>query len=186
MSEYAAFPLGKFDTREDTKLLQKRILAYRREGWSYQNIGDKYNVSWKYIHKLHKKALKEIIIDDVTTHRKEQMEVLLAAQKVAMEAMQRVHLLVSSGHVVRDVQDDEFGNPCLDENKKPILVRLTDPSVNLAAIDKVIKIQERISRLLGLDAPTKTALTNPDGTEEAQFVQFYLPSNERESGKQET
>jgi len=35
---------------------------------------------------------------------------------------------------------------------------------NLGAIDRILKIEERRSRLLGLDAPSKIAPTNPDGS----------------------
>lgn len=34
------------------------------------------------------------------------------------------------------------------------------------AIDRVLRIMERRARLLGIDAPTKIAPTNPEGTEE--------------------
>lgn len=181
-----AAPLGNrgFDTTEDTKLLQKQILKYRRQGWSYQNIADKYKVTWQYISKLHKKALKSIIVDDVNQYRKEQLANLMFAQGEALKAMNAKHLIVSHGHVVRDVVEDSSGNPVLDEQGKPILVKLVDPNAALAGLDRYIKIQDQIAKLLGLNAPTKTALTNPDGTQEAQFVQFYLPSNERESSEQ--
>jgi hypothetical protein len=34
---------------------------------------------------------------------------------------------------------------------------------NPRVVDSLLRIQERRARLLGLDAPTKTALTDPDG-----------------------
>ncbi len=38
---------------------------------------------------------------------------------------------------------------------------------DLYAIDRALKIMERQAKLLGLDAPVKTAQTNPEGTESA-------------------
>lgn len=37
-------------------------------------------------------------------------------------------------------------------------------SGHMGALDRVLRIMERRARLLGLDAPTKTALQNPDGS----------------------
>lgn len=182
-----AAPLGSkgSDTTEDTKLLQKQILKYRRLGWSYQNIADKYKVSWKYIHKLHKQALKSIIVDDVNQYRREQLTNLLFAQGEALKAINAKHLIVSNGQVVRDTLEDKDGNPIVDDEGNPILVKLVDPNATLPGLDRYLKIQDQIAKLLGLNAPSKTAFTNPDGDEEARFVQFYLPSNERESGLEE-
>lgn len=53
---------------------------------------------------------------------------------------------------------------------------------DLAAVDRVLKIGERRARLLGLDAPTRTALEGTEGappiSTEAK-VTFYMPSNGR-------
>lgn len=40
---------------------------------------------------------------------------------------------------------------------------------NVGAVTAYLKCLERRAKLLGLDAPTKTALTNPDGTEPFQL-----------------
>lgn len=40
----------------------------------------------------------------------------------------------------------------------------TGDATRLAAIDRLLRISESRRKLLGLDAPAKTALTNPDGT----------------------
>lgn len=50
---------------------------------------------------------------------------------------------------------------------------------NLTAIDRALKIQERRARLLGLDAPTKTDLSNTDGTL-TPVVNVYIPDNGRD------
>lgn len=54
------------------------------------------------------------------------------------------------------------------------------------AIDRVIAIESRVSRLCGYDAPQKIAETNPDGTQSAQraSVHFYIPNNGREQTAQ--
>ena len=45
---------------------------------------------------------------------------------------------------------------------------------NFGAVDRVLKIMERRAKLLGLDAPTKIAPTNPEGDEEFGADDRYL------------
>ena len=52
----------------------------------------------------------------------------------------------------------------LDELQRSIWPEATGG--NLPAMDRLLKIMERRTRLLGLDAPIKHTTTNPDGTEE--------------------
>jgi hypothetical protein len=47
------------------------------------------------------------------------------------------------------------GRLMLDENGKPVL----DAGPRLAALDRLIKINERVSKVLGLDAPVKADVT---------------------------
>lgn len=64
----------------------------------------------------------------------------------AMEVLEREHVTVSNGRVVS--LDD--GTPLPDDG--PVL----------QAIDRLLRIQERRARLLGLDAPVKRDLTLTD------------------------
>lgn len=56
---------------------------------------------------------------------------------------------------------------------------------DLQAIDRVLKIGERRAKLLGLDAPTRTALQGggddapPIATTTEATVTFYIPENGR-------
>src|SRR4029078_1889290 len=61
----------------------------------------------------------------------------------AANVLSATHPYVSGGKVLKDVTDD---------------------GPRLAAIDRLLRISESRRKLLGLDAPAKTALTNPDGT----------------------
>lgn len=55
-----------------------------------------------------------------------------------------------------------------------------NPSYELEAIDRMLKIQERRTKYLGLDKPAKMALTDPTGEEEYKPpVQVYIPDNGR-------
>ena len=81
---------------------------------------------------------------------------------------------------------DEAGNVIMDDDDQPKFVRLRDYAIKLAAMDRLLKIGERRARLLGLDAPTKTALTDPSGDKPMELVQVYLPSNGRDSSNEDS
>jgi hypothetical protein len=69
----------------------------------------------------------------------------------AAEVLNRQHVTVSNGRIVRT----ETGEPLLDD--APVL----------AAIDRLLKIQERRAKLLGLDAPTKVEVLTIDAIDAA-------------------
>jgi hypothetical protein len=69
----------------------------------------------------------------------------------AAQVLNRQHVSVSHGRIVK--ADD--GEPLLDD--APVL----------AAIDRMLKIQERRARLLGLDAPTKVEVLTIDAIDAA-------------------
>jgi len=52
---------------------------------------------------------------------------------------------------------------------------------NFGAIDRFVKLSERRSRILGLDAPAKMALTDPTGEKAYDPLHVYVPENNRES-----
>lgn len=61
----------------------------------------------------------------------------------------------------------------LDALLKGLWQSASKGSVN--AVDRALKIMERRARLLGLDAPTKLASTNPAGDEERPPYAFPVP-----------
>ena len=168
----------------NTKIVQKTILEYRQQNMSFPDIGERLGFSQAYIYKLYKKALKGIIFETVETTRKIELQRLDDLQLKAQAILNTFHPIISQGIVVRDVIDDENGQPIIDlTTGRPVTIRVQDQGAVLSAIDRVLKIMERRAKLLGLDAPAKTALTNPSGDKPwntPAAVQFYLPSNNRE------
>jgi hypothetical protein len=69
----------------------------------------------------------------------QQLDDLFAA---ALEVLERDHLTVSHGHIVKD--DD--GQPILDDGPK------------LAAIDRLLRIRESYRKLYGADAPSRVSV----------------------------
>ena len=153
----------------------------RRVGVSFPKIGAEFGITQGYVYKLYKKALKEIIREPVEQLVKLELQKLDELEQEIRKILYANTPLVSSGGVVRDTVEDQAGRLVLDENGNPVTVKLKDLGPKLQAIDRFLKLMERRARLQGLDKPIKTAMTNPNGDKEPTWVQFYLPSNGRES-----
>lgn len=169
---------------EATKHLQNRILDMYRDNPNFNAIARELNFSETYIKKMYRVALKAIIVDNVDNHRKLQLARLDKLHVEAMAILTAFHPVIAQGNIMRDIETDENGHPIMvgeDGTEVPKLVKLRDSGPVLSAIDRILRIEDRRAKLLGLDMPTKTALTNPDGTKEAQAVQFYIPDNKRDS-----
>lgn len=70
------------------------------------------------------------------------------------------------------------------ERLDKLLLGLWPSRTNLGVVDRILRIMERRAKLLGLDAPTKVAQTDPTGEHEAELVQVlvYMPDNQRDPG----
>lgn len=124
---------------------QRAALAaeLRSKGWTYTRIAEHVG----YTHRADaynavKKVLEETVREAGENVRALELERLDRLEAAANEVLEREHVTVSNGRVV-----------VLHETPLP------DDGPVLAAIDRLLKIQERRARLLGLDAPTKQAIT---------------------------
>lgn len=91
------------------------------------------------------RVLRETVREAGDELRTLELERLDAMQAAAVEVLERRHVTVSNGKVIQ-----LGGEPLEDDG--PVL----------AAIDRMIRIQERRARLLGLDAPVRANLTVTD------------------------
>ena len=153
---------------EKTKRLQVQVLELYGKNPNMMSVSREMGLSYAYCQKLYRNALKSIVVESVEDYRKLEMKRLDTLHQKAMEVLEAFHPLVNAGQVVRDTIDDEYGNPIINSETEQVLTRrLQDQAPLLQAIDKVLKISERRSRLLGLDMPTKVAATDPSGEKEA-------------------
>lgn len=83
----------------------------------------------------------------VEVYREEELQRLDLLLGEAWAVLKRQHLTVSNGKIVRS-----------DDTDEPIL----DDGPTLQAIDRILKIQERRAKFLGLDAPTKVEAITVD------------------------
>lgn len=84
-----------------------------------------------------------------------------ALEQAAWQVLRAKHITVSQGRIVGRYTGrflrDEVGEIVRDHNDKPVqeIEEIEDDAPVLAAIDRLVKIAERRSRLKGYDAPTK-------------------------------
>jgi hypothetical protein len=90
----------------------------------------------------------------VTAYRAEAHARLVQLREVVEDVIRRRHLVVSAS-----------GRIALDEDENPV----EDDGVLLAAADRLLKIDEREAKLLGLDARPEVQIT---GTLAYEFVGF--------------
>lgn len=140
-----------------------RALEMREAGKTYQAIADELGMTVGGAFDALKRGIeqrrllcdeKADIVRDIELQR---LDFLLDK---AMTVINRFHVHVVAGTVVKDDNGERV------ENDAPVL----------AAIDRVLKIQERRARLLGLDAPERKDLTTHD-----RQVILYVPDNGREA-----
>lgn len=111
---------------------------YRAEGWTYQRIANELGFNDpSNARKAVMQALKEVVRDANETAIHLELNALDEMAREVWAVLQRTHVVVSQGRVV-----ERDGVPIPDD--APVL----------AATDRLLKIQERRARLLGLDMPT--------------------------------
>ncbi|MFF7879125.1 hypothetical protein ACFZDM_33430 [Streptomyces californicus] len=134
---------GQFVRSLTTAQRDAEAARLRTQGWTYQRIADHLKFKQRAdAYNAVKRVLDATVREageDIRTLELERLDRLEAA---ANEVLEREHVTVSNGRVV-----------VLHETPLP------DDGPVLAAIDRLLKIQERRARLLGLDAPTKQAIT---------------------------
>ncbi|MGP3752193.1 hypothetical protein [Streptomyces sp. IBSNAI001] len=138
---------GRIVRTVDTAERDAEAARLRTRGYTYQQIADELDwVSRGDAYRAVQRVLEDTVKeagDEVRAIELDRLDTLHAA---AMDVLEREHVTVSNGRVV-----------ALDGAPLP------DDGPVLAAIDRLLKIQERRARLLGLDAPTKQNISiSPD------------------------
>jgi hypothetical protein len=135
---------GKFAPRLDTAQRDAKAAELRAQNWKLTDIVAELG----YHDPSHARqgilrALREVRKAGAEKLLAREAECLDAVYEEALEVLQRDHVTVSHGKVIKD--DD--GNPLLDDGPK------------LAAIDRLVKVRESYRKLFGLDAEKKVALS---------------------------
>lgn len=140
-------PRGRFVRTADTAERDAEAARLRARGQSYQEIATELGYAdHTGARKAVQRALVQIVAEPAEDVRALQLEQLDRLALAALAVLERNHVTVSHGRIIRD------------ENEQPIL----DDGPVLTAIDRLLKIQERRAKLLGLDAPARHEVVSLD------------------------
>jgi hypothetical protein len=118
-----------------------RAVDLRRAGLTYRQIAAELDLSVSCAHDAVQRGLADSVVETNEEVRRLELDRLDHLARTALKVIAKPHLAVSQGRVVK--------HPATGEP-------LADDGPALAAIDRLLKIQDRRARLLGLDAPTRT------------------------------
>jgi hypothetical protein len=130
------------NNRAETAELRAEAYRLKLRGFSDREAGARMGVSHTTIQNWTKQEADERVLPLADELRKVQLERLGEMRQAALEVLERIHFAVSHGKVV----EDPDGGP------------LEDSAPRLAAIDRLLRVEERIARLMGLDAPTRSEI----------------------------
>ncbi len=136
-------------TTRDTQLIE-----LRRAGQTFQAIGDELGFSRQYACSRYWELMREPVVTAVADYRTEQLDRYDWLIREAVAVLERDHVTVSHGKVIRD---DQTGKPLLDDGPK------------LAAIREIRAIEAQRTDLLGTKTPVKVEIGG--GT----TVKYVLP-----------
>ncbi len=149
---------GKFAPTLKGAERDREACRLRARRWTYQQISDHLGYGGgpnarravqKTLAAIPRDAAEELIQLEL-----DQLDMLTDAVLKVLEAE---HYTVSNGRLIY-----------LHEDAPP----LTDDSPVLAAVDRLLKIQERRARLLGLDAPAKATVTHAKADVDAAVAEL--------------
>lgn len=148
-----------------------RALELRKRGLTYAQIAAEMGYAdGAGAHKAVQAALRGLVTEmtlDADELRRLELERLDQAEAAVWRVLEREHVTVSQGRVVRQwvldedghpiVLTDDQGNTVYDADDRPVYQEepVLDDDPVLRAVDRLIKIQGRRAALLGLDAPQK-------------------------------
>jgi hypothetical protein len=157
---------GKFTQSLEGAERDAEAVRLRTRGMSYTKISEQLGYGG---HQNAARAVKKTLADVTREAAEEHVTIQLQRLDMMYEAELKVleahHYTVSQGRLIH-----------LHEDAPP----LEDDSPVLSAVDRLLKIEERRSRLLGLDAPTKTTVTHATSDVDAAVAELAAALDARE------
>lgn len=155
---------GRFDRDLATAQQDAEAARLRARSMSYAQIAEQLGISKTSAYEGVQRVLAETIQEAAAEVRQFELEKLDAAERIALEVMEKEHLTVSNGRIIQkrvDWERDEAGEIVFGGDGKPVGVYedVMDDAPKLAAIRTYLSIQERRAKLLGLDAEKKISLS---------------------------
>jgi len=132
---------GRFTRDPDTAARDAEACRLRARNLTYRQIADELSIDVRAAYDGVQRALKDTLQEPADDLRRLELERLDELAQRARGVMDATHYVVDKGAVV-----EWAGAPLVDD--APIL----------AAVDRLLKVQERRARLLGLDSPQRVSI----------------------------
>ncbi|MGW0587444.1 hypothetical protein [Streptosporangium sp. NPDC002607] len=146
---------GCYARDPDVAARDAQACRLRAQNLTYQQIADQLGLASKSsAYEAVQRALKETVAEPAEELRQLELMQLDELARAARGVLEARHYVVSHGKIVRLGQpfiNDDGAAEVDDGRGEP----LADDAPVLAAIDRLLRIQERRARLLGLDIPVK-------------------------------
>ena len=114
-----------------------RVIKLKQDGRTFDEIGAELGISRATAHRRFYAGLRHIVEPEVAAYRAEHVKRLAMERAIVCDILAARHVTISNGKVLPEYEDD---------------------GPTLAAIDRLLKIDEREARLLGLDSAAKVEL----------------------------
>lgn len=137
---------GKFARTVENAERDAEACRLKSRGRTYQQISDELGYGARQnAHRAVQQALAAIPALSAEESRRLQLDQLDYMTDRVLAVLERNHLTVTQGGTI--VKDPVSGEPLIDDG--PVL----------HAVDRLVRIQERMAKLRGLDAPTRHEVT---------------------------
>lgn len=127
----------------ETAMRDMEIAEMRSRSMTFPAIAAKLGISVSTAYEATQRAFAMIPTEDAKEARRLELEKLNRIEAHLLGVMERAHVKVDHGKIIRD-----------DENGE----RLLDDGPGVTAAGSLLRVQERRSRLMGLDAPTRSTV----------------------------
>lgn len=146
---------GRYEKGYEAAQRDAEAARLRTRHWTYQQIADELGYASRgAAYDGVQRALQAVVREPAEELRTLELERLDRLARAAEQVLEAHHVRVSGGGIVQGMD----GHPV--EDSGPVL----------AAIDRLLKIQERRARLLGLDSPVKQEITGKVATYRVEGV----------------
>lgn len=154
---------GKWERDLATAERDAKAAKLRSEWWSYSQIAEHLGIPKSTAYESVQRVLAETVQEPADDVRKMELERLDQMAVAVKGVLERNHVVVSQGRIVQrwiGWEQEEDGRYKHDREgaRIPIYEDLDDDAPVLQAVDRLLKIQERRARLLGLDAPQRVSV----------------------------
>jgi hypothetical protein len=151
---------GRFTRDLTTARRDAEIAKMRIRGMRPRDIAAQLGVDESTVSRACQRVADEARQESAGEMRQLELERLDRMEVAVNEVLEREHVTVSQGRIVRRRVLDEDGDPIVvahDRDGKPVFreEEVLDDGPVLQAVDRLLKIQQRRAALLGLDAPVK-------------------------------